>query len=368
MRAAVLALLFVCLTAHRAHAYPQYQLANEATCTGCHLSPAGGGLLNENGLAVAETGSWKGGKPEFLHARLSEPAWLTLGGDVRGAAGAVDNGAMGGAGYPMQAEVYASAATRGFTLHLTGGLRRPQEGGSAAHAFWSREHYVMWQQHAGGNDGLYIRAGRMMPVYGLRLAEHVAYTQRFGGYPLYGEAYALSASYVVHRFEVHATGFLHDPIADAPEHGDGAALYAEVRVTDHAAIGAEAKYAGGSDDDLHRTYAGLTGKLYIPSAELLLLAEGEVVHQKIVPTGRTYNQVLGYVLASRPLTTAWLLDAGAGHYTQDTQVKGNYRDCVDVNVHWFITSHLEMLATTRLELVSSGPNGGYALAQIHYRL
>jgi hypothetical protein len=366
MRIIVISVVLVVVYAQRAEAYPQYQLVGDATCTGCHLSPAGGGLLNENGLSVAETESWKGGDPDFVHGRLPSPGWLTLGGDVRGAAGTADNGAMAGAAYPMQAELYAAAHTRGFTLHATGGLRRPQEGGSAAHVFWSREHYVMWQQRPGGNDGLYVRAGRFMPVYGLRLAEHVVYTQRFGGYPLYGETYGLAIEYVTPRFEAHATGFVHDSIASAAEHGDGGAFYGEVRLGEHAALGAEAKYAG--DDDLHRTYGGMTGKLYLPGAELLLLAEAQVVHQKVVATDRTYDQLLGYVLASRPLVQAWLLDVGVGHYTQDTDVKGNYRDCLDVNVHWFATSHIELLATTRLELVSSGPNGGYALAQLHYRL
>ena len=70
---------------------------------------------------------------------------------------------------------------------------------------------------------------------------------------------------------------MHDPIASAVEHGDGGALYAEVRLGAHAAIGAEAKYS--SSDDLHRTYAGVTGKLYLPGPDLLLHAEAEVVHQ-----------------------------------------------------------------------------------------
>ena len=96
--------MVIILCAARADAYPQYQLSHDATCTGCHLSPAGGGLLNENGLTLAESESWKGTDPAFFYgAKL--PSWLQLGGDVRGAAGAVDNGAMGAAGYPMQAEV-----------------------------------------------------------------------------------------------------------------------------------------------------------------------------------------------------------------------------------------------------------------------
>jgi hypothetical protein len=66
--------------AHRADAYPQYQLSHDATCIGCHLSPAGGGVLSESGFVVAEQESWKGGDPEPLHG-LSVPSWLRLGGD-----------------------------------------------------------------------------------------------------------------------------------------------------------------------------------------------------------------------------------------------------------------------------------------------
>jgi hypothetical protein len=47
-------------------------------------------------------------------------------------------------------------------------------------------------------------------------------------------------------------------------------------------------------------------------------------------------------------------------------VKGNFRDCIDVNLHWYATTHVELLLTTRLELVDGA--GGYALTQLHYRL
>ena len=90
------ALIILCTT--RADAYPQYQLSHDTTCTGCHLSPAGGGLLNENGFNVSESEAWKPGDSAFFYGKVDPPAWLKLGGDVRGAAGAVDNGAFGGAG------------------------------------------------------------------------------------------------------------------------------------------------------------------------------------------------------------------------------------------------------------------------------
>jgi hypothetical protein len=183
MRTLLLVVVAVIAATRFVEAYPQYQLSRDATCVACHLSPAGGGLLDENGLAVADSTAWKPGAPEFLHGAIDPPGWLTLGGDVRAAAGMADSGVVTGAGYPMQGEVYASAGAHGLTVNATGGFRQPLDGGSALHVLWSREHYVMYQR-----DAVFVRAGRFMPVFGLRLAEHIAYTQRYGGLPLYGEA------------------------------------------------------------------------------------------------------------------------------------------------------------------------------------
>ena len=51
-------------------------------------------------------------------------------------------------------------------------------------------------------------------------------------------------------------------------------------------------------------------------------------------------------------------------------MKGLIRDCIDANLKFYATSHAEFLLTTRLELLdgTSGPKGGFALAQLHYRL
>ncbi|HET9624948.1 MAG TPA: hypothetical protein VFP84_26455 [Kofleriaceae bacterium] len=368
MRRALLLVPAILLIAGVAHAYPQYQLARDATCTSCHLSPSGGGLLNENGLAVAESAAQWGVEPSaFLHGALDPPSWLQLGGDARAATGLIQDRGTAPAAYPMQGEVYATAASRGFSFNVVAGVRAPLDGGSPLHVLWSREHYLMWQSSPDSAQGLYVRVGRFMPVFGLRLAEHPVYTERYGGLPLFGEAYGAAVEYVTPAFEVHATGFVHDPIATAVEHGDGGAFYGELRITEHGAIGAEAKYSGS--DELHTTFAGVTGKVYVPGSDLLLQTELEIAHDRVI-AGGSATRLMGYVLATKPITASWLLDIGLGHYTQDTAVAGLYRDGLDVNVHWFSTSHIELLLNTRLEALDhgAGPIGGYALLQLHYRL
>lgn len=132
-------------------------------------------------------------------------------------------------------------------------------------------------------------------------------------------------------------------------------------------IGVEAKYS--ASEDLHVSLAGATGKIYVADADLLLQAEVEVAHDRIVAGGAA-DRVMGYLLATRPIAASWLLDIGIGHYTQNLDVAGLYRDALDINVHWFATSHTELLLNTRLEALDhgTGPVGGYALVQLHYRI
>lgn len=368
MRHLVAVMFVLVATVTVAEAYPQFQLARDQTCTGCHVSPDGGGLLNENGRSVAETISWKGTNPDFMYGKVPTPDWLLLGGDLRGAAGFVYPGVASAAAYPMQVDVSGHAESHGFSANAIVGFRSYNEEATPLHVIWPREHFVMWQQKPGENEGLYIRAGHFMPTYGLRLAEHVVYTQRFGGKPLFHEAYGLSVSYVRAAYEVHATGFVHDPYGEPAEKGDGAAVYGELRVTEHAAVGIQGKLSSATD--VSAKFGGVTAKLYIPSVDTLLLGEAEVIQRDFDVDIDRVRQIAAYIMATHTLPLGLQLDVGVGHFTQDTRVKGLYRDCIDANLHWYTTSHIELLLTTRLELLdgASGPNGGYALAQLHYRL
>jgi hypothetical protein len=369
------AVLVVALAGHRAAAYPQYQLGREPTCSGCHLSPSGGGLLHENGLAVAEAMSQFGTAPEVMYGTLPLPGWLALGGDLRGAVGYFRTPDSTVTGFPMQADLYAHAASHGFSVQLTVGVRPAQwiRGNGTPGVIdrlWSREHYVMWQQHPGGNDGLYVRAGRFLPVFGLRLVEHVAYTRRYGGMPLYAETYAAAVEYVTPAWEAHLTGFLEDPLIDPVSHGNGVAGYAEVRLTERLAVGGEAMLT--VSDGLATLRGGATGKGYVPSADLLVQAELQLVHPQ-VRGGGAPNQLVGYVMASRPFGAALLLDIGLGHYDENVAIAGLDRDAVDVNLHWFVTSHLELVLQNRIAGIgigasTGGPTGGWSLLHAHYRL
>jgi hypothetical protein len=344
-----------------ASAYPQFQPTTEPTCTGCHLSPAGGGLLNENGLAYVETTSTWGGTPEAAHGKLAGWSWLTLGGDFRGGAGLVQNTGSHPAAFPMQAELDADFHKNAFSFYATlggqsGDTSRPQT------FLLFREHYVMWQ-----DDGLYVRVGRFMPVFGLRFAEHNDFNERYGQAPLYGETYGVAVEWVKPAFEVHVTGFVHDPLQDAIERGNGAATYTEVRLGKLATVGAEARYAKSPDDA--RTAGGVTAK-YLVSADFLLEAEAQLIHQSITG-GASQDQVVSYLLGSWFFHDNVRLDVGVSQFDENIKVKNVDLEAFDANVVWFATSNWELLETNRIQTIAFGAGGrssGYALLQFHYRL
>jgi hypothetical protein len=370
MKAFILGILLVGVSAGRALAYPQFQLSKDQTCSACHISPSGEGLLNENGRTVSETSSMWGTDPAFMYGKVALPSWLAAGGDFRGAWGYLQTPQKYLAVFPMQADLYAAPHYDAFTLYLEGGYRPSQyvDGVAQQRPPWSREHWLMWQSDPGSPNGLFVRAGRFMPVFGLRFAEHVVYTRRFGGTPLYGETYGAAAEYITPDYEGHLTAFIKDPLIDSVEHANGAAAYGELRLDRRASIGAEGMFQATDVDKKLR--AGVTGKLFVPAADVLLQGELQFVNQRINGGGAP-NQLVGYVMGSWFPIDPVMIDLGLGYYNENLRIKNLDRDAIDLNVHFFAISHFEALINARIEFIGFGagaPTGGYALLMGHYRL
>src|SRR5262249_1783525 len=160
-----------------------------ARCNECHYAPAGGGLITSYGRdAIGEELSTFEGNGGLLPGKVTPPARLAVGADVRGAF--VPNGVPGPDGppnalIPMQADAGVRVAIpKGFSvlasLGLQGQIRQNDEvipsdnfQPNTASRLISREHYVMWQPAA---VGPYVRAGRFYAPFGLRFLEHIFYT------------------------------------------------------------------------------------------------------------------------------------------------------------------------------------------------
>jgi hypothetical protein len=366
----VVTALALAATAGTAIAYPQYQMSKEQNCAACHISPAGGGLLNDYGELTAEEESQWGGNPAFLHGLFELPDMLSVGGDLRGAAGAHTRGdGLGSAIFPMQTELYAFVEKNNLGAYAIGGVTfEGDSGGGRALAPFSREHWLMWRQ--GEADGLYVRAGRFMPVHGLRQPEHVYYTRRFGGTPLFSEVYGANFGWLKPDLEAHASIFVADPLVDSIERGDGGALYVEKHFANGSkSVGLLDRYTTSELDT--KFHIGVTGKMWLEGKKLLLSSELQLVRQNFKLDAPTRFQVVGNLFATYFVRPGLFVDVGLGHYDEDLSIAKLDRNALDVNVHFFALSHLELILTSRFQMIAFGSGGdssGYSLLQLHYRI
>ncbi|HUS32203.1 MAG TPA: hypothetical protein VMZ53_27070, partial [Kofleriaceae bacterium] len=327
----------------------------------------------ENGMAVAESISKFGTAPEFMYGKVTTPEWLTLGGDLRGASGYMQAPQRYLVTFPMQTDLYAVAQKGNIDVAITIGYRPPEEGNEALTSVWSREHYVRWEQDGSTHQGVSVRVGRFMPVFGLRFAEHPIYTRRYGGTALYSDTYAAEVGFVSDKLEAHATGFIKDPLIDPVRHANGAAAYAELHVAEHTIVGAGGMAEiGGTHDGLDygsRFRGEISAKQYLAGPDVLVQAELQIANPHV--DGYGYKQIIGYVMGTWFGRHGVMVDLGVGHYDENIGLHGLDRDCVDLNVHWFATSHVELNVTNRVELIGKGgggPTGAYSLLMAHYRL
>jgi hypothetical protein len=269
--------------------------------------------------------------------------------------------------FPMQGDLYGAATYTNFSLYATLGLRPRQEGNEALTWIWPRELYGQWQQTPGSPFGAFVRLGQLMPVFGLRFVEHPIYVRRYGGTPLFSEAWGLSGSYIQPRFEVHLTGFMEPQLYDPVRLSSGGSVYGEVRLDNNTQVGAGGMAEITSFD--HKFRGTLTAKRYLPSVDIQLAGELQFINPHVDDFG--YTQIASYVMATYFAPKGLMFDIGWGHFDENIRISELDRDAFDVNAHWFMTSHLELIWVNRAEFIAwnkGGPTGAMSMLQIHYRL
>ncbi len=356
-------------------AYPQFQLSTGSErCQRCHLSPAGGGLLNDYGRSEAGDTISGRGDGSLLHGVWSPPGWLALGGDLRGAllAKQLDGEAVELLGFPMQADVSTRAAAGPVSLNLTIGLRgaaRQRPPGPAVAAWLaSREHYVMYQR---SDDGLYVRAGRFFPVFGLRSQDHTSYPRRHLGHYTLEEPYGLGAGTTGDTWEAHASAFVPNPVpyTGAGPAATGATAYLERRfAADTRAIAGQAKVAVTGED--RRYTVGAVGKWWLEGPGLMVLSELDAQVQTFPGAGAARLQLVAYLGVTRMWLPGWMIGAAVQRWDPDLTLRGSSRNALELNLQAFPFAHGEAHLLLRLEATGGDtfqPNA-LSLLQLHYYL
>lgn len=156
-------------------AFPDTIRHGYVNCTSCHVSPAGGGVLNNYGRSLSKElmSTWGGKNEELpLHGAVEMPEKVmehfAIGGDARylsrrtdGPTSKVDEG------FWMQAQVKFAAMYKDVKAFVTlGEIENPRESGKVR--WTSPEHFLVWSL----KEDTHLRFGRFEPIYGLRMPDH----------------------------------------------------------------------------------------------------------------------------------------------------------------------------------------------------
>lgn len=194
-----------------AAAEPMFLSKGFPRCTSCHYSPTGGALLNDVGRLMSHTQlpMFPATPPPAAGSRDGEHAFLWgLMGDlldpVRLGIGLRPShlhfrapGVTSDRNLLMQADLQAAWQARSVTLY--GSVGRRVEGSSAS--FGSYEHWAAFD--VGG--GVRLRAGRYLPAYGVRFADHTYFSRRSLGFDHDDEVYGVEVSHAAGRSLVQVT-------------------------------------------------------------------------------------------------------------------------------------------------------------------
>jgi hypothetical protein len=259
MRCLVLAALSLFIGTS-AFAFPEMIRAGYVNCTACHISPNGGGILNQYGrqssAAVLSTwGSENEAKP--FYNLYKQPDWIDTAAYVKGVQTATNNSSISN-GYFWYMQADAEGAVRfgkdsRWTLDLSGGISPDELNGvhvSGASPFISHRHYVMYQI----NDNTTVRAGKFLADYGVYFADHTIPTRQGIGFDEGMETYNFEYSYQGDKLSASFTadfGRIDNPDLDFDK---GAAATVAIALNDSMKVGWSAFY--GTENSKSRELTG----------------------------------------------------------------------------------------------------------------
>lgn len=223
---AIIVFILGVLAPFQAHAYPEFIGYKYASCLTCHFNSHGNGPLNDYGRALwsAEIAGrlWSGGQTDeqlgeasgFL-GRKELPWWVRPGIKAR----ELNYISNPGSSSPqtrnilMQAEaslaIFFDQGQKKAIVASYGFAPKPkryelQPGSPDVNEWISREHYFRWQ----AKERVWLYAGMMDKVYGIRIINHTAYSRARTGVAQNDQAHGVTAHLIQPNWEFTVNGFL----------------------------------------------------------------------------------------------------------------------------------------------------------------
>lgn len=264
-----------------------------SSCLNCHYNPFGGGMLNDYGRVVAATGI---SSRDFYPARVDEEKLAYLSGflfreprqkrlrtqiNYRGAE--ITRNPGGGESetktwLPMQLDFRATILlNESETLFISGDIGRapppPAASQEEESKLRSRSHYLGWRLRP--HLGVYV--GFMDKVFGLRIAEHIAFSRSLPQVTQNDQTHGIALHYQTSNWELGAHGFVGNLAQDRELRMAGASLQIERNAFESTKVGISLK--NSKNDYLDLQAFAVHSKTGFGEGASLLFELGEVQKQ-----------------------------------------------------------------------------------------
>ncbi len=277
-----LGLLFSVIISPNSNAHPELTRHGYTSCTSCHVSPNGGGVLTPYGRNLSRELLSTWGTPreaEILHGALPEE-WmkgldeskLRIGGDARWIQTHRENKSVrSGQFFFMQAHVEVAWDEGPWVFDLAvGKVEDPR--GKGTFQFVGSRYYGMYRM----NDSAALRIGRFETTFGLNLSDHTLFVRRPLGLGPGYDRDNVELSWIGERNQYFAS-FMKSAIANGDSDREQAAAFRYERVIkENSRLGASFWQGEGGtdagDSRFKRILAGLHSIVKI-SQQVFLMGE-----------------------------------------------------------------------------------------------
>ena len=358
-----------------ASAEPTFLSKQYPRCTACHYSSSGGGLLTPYGRSLSReeistfgrqgTGGIPAagaaaGEEGFLFGALSSESPLQLGLDVRPSHVAVDlpGRTIADRNFLMNLDLQGAWRRDRWTAYGSVG-RAPTGGGELV----SYEHWVSYQ----ATDTVEVRAGRFLPAYGVRFADHTSFTREGLELAQDDQVYGVEVGLSTDRTLLQASagpGRAESLVVDDGRQGFTASGRFQLDLGPRTVIVASTLQRAASEARPRSTDTGLSFG-YAPASWLTTWTHADIRLQDLGGSARSY--IVANQTSAEALRGVWLRVSPQLRWT-DTDPRGEIRRMVyglDLypRTHWHVN-----LSWYRDRLPFSGRTVRTLLAQLHLYL
>jgi hypothetical protein len=266
------AILFLLLLSNRAWTFPENVRHGYFSCTACHVSPTGGGVLTPYGRSLSAELMSTWGTPKtsgFLFSDTEDekrnPPWFRAQALLRGVQTYRSTPKVETAKFiPMQADLEAGVDLEKFAIIATAGFRSNGQT-QDLNQFFSRRHYALYRF----NENWSARFGKFLFSFGLNMPDHITATRRGLGWDQGTESYNLEVNYQLEKLLTQVTAVTSSPEERDVKKDKGIAIKSDFLFREHSKAGVS--FYSGEQESYRRVVFGpqwvisLTDALFLNS-------------------------------------------------------------------------------------------------------